>query len=74
MDYQLTKSFDSAYKTLAPKTRLYLGLALMVNAGLALQFSDQIENTLGLAPTKRDEEELNYILPKVSLVERGTAK
>lgn len=53
---------------------MYLGLALMANAGLALQFSDQIENTLGLTPTKRDEEELNYLLPKVSLVERGNAK
>jgi hypothetical protein len=53
---------------------MYLGLGLMVNAGLALQFSDQIESALGFTPTKQEEEELNLILPKVSLVERGNAK
>jgi hypothetical protein len=42
----------------------------MVNAALALQFSDDIERFLGLVPTKEEEQRLRRALPKVSAVER----
>lgn len=46
----------------------------MVNAGLALQFSDQIEAVLGLAPTKQEEQRLKEHIPRVSLIEKDDAK
>jgi len=58
----------SSYKTLNSRTRLFLGLGLMVNAALALQFSDQIESALGLTPTPEDQNRL----PRISVVERST--
>ena len=42
----------------------------MINAGLALQFQDQIESTLGMNATAKDQEELDRIIPKVSFVDR----
>lgn len=59
-------SLWTSYKSLAPKTRALLGLGLMANAGLALQFSDQIESLLGLKPTT---EELDRVLPKLTMVD-----
>jgi hypothetical protein len=53
---------------LTPKTRALLGLGLMANAGLALQFSDQIETFLGLKPTT---EEIDRIMPKLTIVDTG---
>ncbi|KAK5053272.1 hypothetical protein LTR84_002246 [Exophiala bonariae] len=41
-------SLWSSYKSLPPKTRGLIGIALMVNASAMLLFSDQIEGALGL--------------------------
>lgn len=57
-----------SYKSLTPKTRALLGLGLMANAGLALQFSDQIESRLGLKPTS---EEIDRVTPKLTIVGEG---
>lgn len=43
----------------------------MANAALALQFSDQIESFLGLKPTS---EELDRVMPKLSIVDTGKKK
>jgi hypothetical protein len=50
---------------------MLLGLGLMANAALALQFSDQIEDALGLKPTEEDEKKLRETMPKVRSVEKG---
>jgi hypothetical protein len=42
----------------------------MVNAALALQFSDQLESALGLSPSKADEEQLRQSIPHIRRVER----
>ena len=44
----------------------------MINAGLALQFSDQIEGALGVTPTQQDERKLQDSLPRIATVERNT--
>ena len=46
----------------------------MVNAGLALQFSDRIESSLGMTPTPQDQQELDQYTPKLTAVDRRTAK
>ncbi len=43
----------------------------MANAALALLFSDQIENALGLVPSKEDEKELKEQMPRVRRVDRA---
>lgn len=50
--------FDSSYKSLAPKTRAIIGVALMANASAMLLFSDQIEAALGLSPPADDQTKL----------------
>jgi hypothetical protein len=49
---------------------MFLGLGLMVNAGLALQFSDEIEEFLKVKPTAEEEQRLRASLPTISTVER----
>lgn len=49
--------------------RALLGLGLMANAAVALQFSGQIESYMGLTSTPQEQDELNRILPKVTMVE-----
>lgn len=44
----------------------------MLNAGLALQYSEQIESALGMTQTKEDEHRLQQALPKISVVERNS--
>jgi hypothetical protein len=60
-----------SYTSLSPRTRLFFGLGIMANAALALQFSDQIENALGLVPTKDDEKELREKMPRVTTVDKS---
>ena len=42
----------------------------MLNAALALQFSDQIEDFLGLRPSEQEQERLREQIPRISAVER----
>jgi hypothetical protein len=58
-----------SYMSLTPKTRALLGLGLIANAALALQFSDQTESYLGLQSTAQEQDELKRVLPKVTMVE-----
>lgn len=48
----------SSYKSLSPKTRAVLGLALMLNASAMLLFSDQIESSLGLTSSPEDQQKV----------------
>jgi hypothetical protein len=49
-------TLDSSYKSLTPKTRATVGLALIFNAAGMLLFSDQIEAALGLTPAAEDKQ------------------
>lgn len=44
----------------------------MLNAGLALQFSDRIESVLGMTPTQQDQRQLEDNIPRLSTIERTT--
>lgn len=59
----------SSYKSLKPKTRALLGLGLMANAGFALYFSNEIESFLGLHSASKEQENLNNVLPKFTMVD-----
>ena len=60
-----------SYKALTPRARALLGVGLMINAGLALHFSEQVEETLVLKPTPEEERKFKDGLPKFSTVERS---
>ncbi|GAD95971.1 hypothetical protein ANI_1_1762144 [Paecilomyces variotii No. 5] len=65
-------SFWSSYRALTPKTRLVFGLGLMTWASIGMWASPEVENALGLAPTKEDQEELDRKLAvRVASVEKG---
>ncbi|KAK4937673.1 hypothetical protein LTR10_021746 [Elasticomyces elasticus] len=56
-------SLWSSYKSLSPKTRAALGVALMLNASAMLMFSDQIESALGLSVKPEDQQQLFKVYP-----------
>ena len=52
---------------------MIVGVGLMINAGIALQFSDKIESALGMTPSEQDTRYVQESMPRVTAVER-TAK
>jgi hypothetical protein len=44
----------------------------MLNAGLALQYSEQIESALGMTQTQEDKRRLQQTIPKLSVIERNS--
>lgn len=42
----------------------------MVWAGLGMVLSDKAEETFGLKPTEKDQQELDKMIPKIRLVDR----
>jgi hypothetical protein len=49
---------------------MFVGLGLMANAAIALQFSEQIEDALGLKATPEEEKQLKDSMPRVSTVNK----
>ena len=50
---------------------MLVGVGLMINAALALQFSDQIEGVLGMTPTEQDKRYIQETMPRVTTVDRA---
>ncbi|KAF2261245.1 hypothetical protein CC78DRAFT_583889 [Lojkania enalia] len=59
------------YKSIAPKTRIFVGVGVMAYAGLGLFFSDKVEEKFGFVPTEKDKEDLRRAMPKITTVEKG---
>ncbi|KAH7072487.1 hypothetical protein FB567DRAFT_597875 [Paraphoma chrysanthemicola] len=59
------------YRGITPKTRVFIGVGIMVYAGVGLFLSDKAEEKFGLTPTEKDKEELRNALPKITTVERN---
>lgn len=67
---RLSMSIWQKYRSLAPRTRVLIGVGIMGYAGLGLLLSDTAEEKFGLVPTEKDKEELDRIIPKIRLVDR----
>ncbi|KAF9241024.1 hypothetical protein DTO006G1_9066 [Penicillium roqueforti] len=52
-------SLWSSYRGLAPKTRALFGIGLMAWAGIGLWTTPQVENALGMQPTKEEQDALD---------------
>ncbi|PWY74569.1 hypothetical protein BO94DRAFT_589241 [Aspergillus sclerotioniger CBS 115572] len=64
-------SFWSSYRSLSPKTRALFGVGVMAWASIGLWVSPQVENAMGLAPTKEEQEALDRKLAvRISRVEK----
>ncbi|GJP90432.1 hypothetical protein CBS63078_3309 [Aspergillus niger] len=64
-------SFWSSYRSLSPKTRALFGIGVMAWASIGLWVSPQVENAMGMAPTKEEQEELDRKLAvRISRVEK----
>ncbi|RVX72129.1 hypothetical protein B0A52_04727 [Exophiala mesophila] len=61
-------SLWASYKGIPPKTRAVIGVAIMLNAGAMLMFSDHIEDALGFKSDKQEQEQAF----KVTTVDRQT--
>ncbi|OAA32287.1 hypothetical protein AAL_01619 [Moelleriella libera RCEF 2490] len=64
----------AAYKNLAPKTRLGLGVGVMAWAVVGLYLSDRAEERFGYTPSEKDKEELWKWAPKVTAVDKSPDK
>lgn len=61
----------SSYRSLSPKTRALFGIGVMAWASIGLWASPQVENAMGMAPTKEEQEELDRKLAvRISRVEK----
>ncbi|EOA83840.1 hypothetical protein ACJQWK_00766 [Exserohilum turcicum] len=58
------------FKSMQPKTRMFIGVGVMAYAGAGLYLSDVAEEKLGFTPTEKDKEELRDALPKIAAVEK----
>ncbi|RAH52234.1 hypothetical protein BO85DRAFT_463998 [Aspergillus piperis CBS 112811] len=64
-------SFWSSYRSLSPKTRALFGTGVTAWASIGLWASPQVENAMGMAPTKEEQEELDRKLAvRISRVEK----
>ncbi|CDM27728.1 hypothetical protein CBS147339_4305 [Penicillium roqueforti] len=52
-------SLWSSYRGLAPKTRALFGIGLMAWAGIGLWTTPQVENALGMQPTREEQDALD---------------
>ncbi|KAJ5790667.1 uncharacterized protein N7518_007678 [Penicillium psychrosexuale] len=52
-------SLWSSYRGLAPKTRALFGIGLMAWAGIGIWTTPQVENALGMQPTKEEQDALD---------------
>ncbi|KAF2475759.1 uncharacterized protein BDR25DRAFT_300746 [Lindgomyces ingoldianus] len=59
------------YRTITPRTRIFIGVGIMAYAGAGMVLSDKAEEFFGLVPTEKDKEELEKVLPKITTVNKG---
>ncbi|KAL6881025.1 hypothetical protein J3F83DRAFT_710864 [Trichoderma novae-zelandiae] len=59
-----------AYKNLAPKTRLGVGVAVIAWGIAGLYISDKAEESLGFKPTEEDKAELRNMAPRITAVDK----
>ncbi|KAJ5666181.1 uncharacterized protein N7477_008629 [Penicillium maclennaniae] len=52
-------SLWSTYRSLTPKTRALFGVGVMIWASIGLWTTPQVENALGMASTKEEQEALD---------------
>lgn len=53
----ITKN-NRSFRRLAPRTRMLLGVGIMVYAGLGMAMSDRFEEKIGMKPTEEDRDKL----------------
>ena len=61
---------DRKYRSIAPKTRILLGVGVMAYASIALVLSDKAEEKFGLVPSEKDKEELEKVIPKIIPIDK----
>ncbi|KAJ5963732.1 uncharacterized protein N7479_003608 [Penicillium vulpinum] len=52
-------SLWSSYRGLTPKTRALFGIGVMAWAGIGLWITPQVENALGMQPSKEEQDALD---------------
>lgn len=63
--------FCRSFRNLSPKARIGVGAAFLAWGTIGLYISDNAEKKLGFEPTEKDREELDAVVPKITVVERN---
>ncbi|KAL6710966.1 hypothetical protein ACN47E_006841 [Coniothyrium glycines] len=58
------------FKGIPPRTRIIVGVGIMMYATAGMYLSDVAEEKLGFTPTEKDREDLRKDMPKISTVDR----
>lgn len=61
---------DRSFRSLSPRTRLAVGVGLMVWSTVGLYVTDGAEKKLGFEATERDKEALDSLTPKIHFIDR----
>lgn len=59
-----------SYRTISPRTRILIGVGVMVYAVAGQFLSDQAEKSFGYTPTDADREKLDQVLPKIRVIDK----
>ncbi len=68
--YAPTNGQSSRYTRIPPRTRLFFALGAVFWATLGLYGLGPLERVVGLVPNEKDQEKLEKMLPKISVVDR----
>jgi len=61
---------ERKYLALNPRTRIIVGLGVMMYAGAALYLSDRAEDTFNLKATEEEKKKLQGMIPKIRPIDR----
>ncbi|KAL1899088.1 hypothetical protein Sste5346_003010 [Sporothrix stenoceras] len=67
-------SLWSSYNGLSPKTRMGVGIGILVWGTIGLYFSDAAGDKMGIKPTEADKEALAKMTPKIHVIDRPDTK
>ncbi len=61
---------SSSYRALSPRTRLGVGVGVLVWGTLGLYLSDAAADRMGMTPSEADKEALAKMTPRIHVVDR----
>ncbi|KAL8780492.1 MAG: hypothetical protein Q9213_006452 [Squamulea squamosa] len=62
-------SLWQSFLNLQPRTRIYIGIGVMVYSGFGLLLANKAGEKFGMVPTEQHREELKRALPKIRSID-----
>ncbi|CAK7228545.1 hypothetical protein SCUCBS95973_006919 [Sporothrix curviconia] len=67
-------SLWSSYRGLSPKTRIGVGIGVLLWGTIGLYASDAAADKMGMTPTEADKEALAKMTPRIHVIDRSDSQ